>query len=57
MCIASYSYLHLALTTCNDDPSPLPPAALLRTRSATKASRSEREGDLAMNRRELIFQA
>ena len=48
----SITYLHLALSICRGDP--LLPTG--ETRSATKASRPEREGDLAMNRRELILQ-
>ena len=48
----SITYLHLALSICRGDP--LLPTG--ETRSAIKASRPEREGDLAMNRRELILQ-
>lgn len=48
-------YLHLALSTCRGDPRlPLFPAG--RTRSAAKASRPEREEDLAIKRRELILE-
>ena len=50
--VKSITYLHLALSICRGDP--LLPTG--ETRSATKASRPEREGDLAMNRRELILQ-